>query len=61
MYLDLFNNLSLNRFMINFNKLSNTMSPVRQSTHQDSNSTNAFSTPLGTQRNGEHFFLRRKD
>jgi hypothetical protein len=44
-----------------FNKLSNTTSPARQATHQDSDSTNAFPSPLGTQCNGDHCFLRRED
>jgi hypothetical protein len=44
-----------------FNKLSNATSPARKATHQDSDSTNAFPSPLGTQCNGDHFFLRRED
>jgi hypothetical protein len=35
----------LNRFMIDFHKLSSATSPTRQATHQDADSTNAFSSP----------------
>jgi hypothetical protein len=61
MYLDLLNNLNLNRFMIDFHKLSSAMSPTRKATHQDANSTNAFPSPPGNQQNGYHFFLRMED
>jgi hypothetical protein len=61
MYLDLLNNLSLNRFMTDFHKLSSATSLARQATHQDADSTNAFPSPPGTQRNGDHCFLRRED
>jgi hypothetical protein len=54
-------NPSSHRFVTTFNKLSNTTSPARQATHQDSDSTNASPSPPGTQRNGDHFFLRRED
>jgi hypothetical protein len=47
--------------VIAFHKPSSTTSPIRQVAHQDSDSTNAFSSPLGTQGNGENFFLRRED
>jgi hypothetical protein len=59
-WLNIFNP-SNNRFVTTFNKLSNTTSLARQATHQDSDSTNTFPSPLGTQRNGDHFFLRRED
>jgi hypothetical protein len=36
-------------------------SPTRQASHQDADSTNAFPSPSGTQRNGYHLFLRRED
>jgi hypothetical protein len=36
-------------------------SSARQATHQDLDSANAFSSPQGTQRNGDHCFLRRED
>ena len=44
-----------------FHKLSSATSPARQAAHQDADSTNAFLSPLGTQRNGDHCFLRRED
>jgi hypothetical protein len=40
---------------------SNTTSPTRHTTHQDSASENAFPSSLGTQRNGDHCFLRGED
>jgi hypothetical protein len=63
MYLDWLkiSNPSNHMLMIAFHKPSNATSPVRQATHQDLDSTNAFYSPLGTQRNGYHFFLRRED
>jgi hypothetical protein len=61
MYLDLLNSLNLNRFMTNFQKLSIVMSPTRQATHQDADSTNDFPSPPRTQGNGDHLFLRRED
>jgi hypothetical protein len=61
MYLDLLNNLSLNKFLTYFHKLNNAMSPTIQAAHQDADTTNAFPSPPGTQRNGDHFFLRRED
>ena len=42
--------------MTDFHKLSNVTSPARQA-----DSTNAFPSPPGTQRNGDHCFLRRED
>jgi hypothetical protein len=54
-------NPSNNRFVTTFHKPSSAMSPARQATHQDSDSTNASPSPPGTQRNGDHFFLRRED
>jgi hypothetical protein len=57
----LLNSLNLNRFVIDFHKLSSATSPARQAAHQDADSTNAFPSPLGTQRNGYHCFLRRED
>jgi hypothetical protein len=44
-----------------FNKLSHATSPARQADRQDSDSTIAFPSPPGTQRNGDHCFLRRDD
>jgi hypothetical protein len=61
MYLDLLNSLNLNRFVIDFHKLSSATSPARQAAHQDVDSTNAFPSPPETQCNGYHFFLRRED
>ena len=61
MQLNLLNSLNLNRFMTDFHKLSNATSPTRQTTHQDSDSTIAFPSPPGTQRNGDHLFLRREE
>jgi hypothetical protein len=61
MYLNFLNNLSFNRFMTDFHKLSNATSPTIQEAHQDADSANAFPSPLGTQCNGDHFFLRRED
>jgi hypothetical protein len=52
---------SSHRFVTTFNKLSNATSPARQADHQDSDSTIAFPSPSGTQRNGYHCFLRRED
>jgi hypothetical protein len=46
------------RFATTFHKPSNATSPARQATHQGSDSTNAFPSPMGTQRNGDHCFLR---
>jgi hypothetical protein len=37
------------------------MSPAIQAAHQDADPANAFPSPLGTQRNGDHCFLRRED
>jgi hypothetical protein len=37
------------------------MSPAIQATHQDADPTNAFPSPSETQRNGDHYFLRRED
>ena len=54
-------NPSSHRFVTTFNKPSNAMSPTRQATHQDVDPTNDFPSPLGTQRNGYHCFLRRED
>ena len=61
MYLNFLNSLILNRFMIDFHKLISAMSPARQADHQDADSTNPFPSPLGTQCNGDHYFLRRED
>jgi hypothetical protein len=36
-------------------------SPTRHTTHQDLDSENAFPSSLGTQCNGDHFFLRGED
>jgi hypothetical protein len=58
MYLDLLNSLNLNRFVTDSQQLSSTTSPARQAAHQDADSTNAFPSPPGTQRNGDHLFLR---
>jgi hypothetical protein len=52
---------SSHRFVTYFHKLSSVTSPARQATHQDADSTNAFPSPPGTQRNGDHCFLRRED
>ena len=60
MYLDLLSSLNLNRFVTDFHKLRNTTSPARQAAHQDADSTNTFPSPPGTQRNGDHCFLRRE-
>jgi hypothetical protein len=60
-YLNLLNNLNLNWFMTDFHKLSNAMSPARQATHQDADSTNAFPSPPRNQRNEDHCFLRMED
>jgi hypothetical protein len=48
-------------FVIAFNKLNNTTSPTRNEAHQDSDPTNASSSPLRNQHNGYHCFLRRED
>ena len=61
MYLDLLNSLNLNRFVIDFHKLSSVTSLARQAAHQDADSTNDFPSPLRTQHNGDHCFLRRED
>ena len=53
-------NPSSHMFVTTFNKLSNATSPTKQATHQDADSTNAFPSPPGNQRNGDHFFLRRE-
>jgi hypothetical protein len=50
-----------NRFMTTFHRPSNTTSPTRHTTHQDSDSENAFPSSLGTQCNGDHCFLRGED
>ena len=52
---------SSHRFVTDFHKLSSVTSPARQAAHQDADSTNAFPSPPRTQRNGDHFFLRRED
>jgi hypothetical protein len=52
---------SSHRFVTDFHKLSSVTSPTRQAAHQDADSTNVFPSPLGTQRNGDHYFLRRED
>ena len=54
---NLLNNLSLNKFVTNFHKLSSATSPARQAAHQDADSTNAFPSPPGTQHNGDHCLL----
>ena len=54
-------NPSIHMCVIAFHKPSSTTSPAMQAAHQDSDSPNAFSSPLGTQRNGDHCFLRRED
>jgi hypothetical protein len=61
MYIDLLNNINFNRFMTDFHKLSSVMSPTLQAANQDPDPTNDFPSPSGTQRNGDHFFLRRED
>jgi hypothetical protein len=50
-----------NRFVIAFHKRSNMTSPTMQVAHQESVTTIAFPSPPGTQRNGDHSFLRRED
>jgi hypothetical protein len=50
--------LANNRFMTTFHRPSSVTSPTSHATHQDSSSENAFPSSLGTQRNGDHFFLR---
>jgi hypothetical protein len=44
--------------MTTFHRPSNTNSPTRHATHQDSDLENTFPSSLGTQCNGYHFFLR---
>jgi hypothetical protein len=58
-WLNIFNPAN-NRFVTTFKKLSNATSPTRQDAHKDLDSTNVFSSPPGTQHNGDHFFLRRE-
>jgi hypothetical protein len=45
----------------NLQQTKHSTSPARQAAHQDSDSTIAFPSPPGTQRNGDHCFLRRED
>jgi hypothetical protein len=45
MYLNLLNNLNLNRFLTYFHKLSSAMSPTIQAAHQDADPTNIFPLP----------------
>jgi hypothetical protein len=54
-------NPSNNRFVTVFHKPRSTTSPTRHTTHQASDSENAFPSSLGTQRNGDHCFLRGED
>jgi hypothetical protein len=63
MYPDLLkrSNPSNHMLVIAFHKSSSETSPTRQATQQDSDSGNTFSSPLGTQPNEDHFFLRRED
>ena len=44
--------------MTDFHKLSSVTSPAIQVAHQDADPANVFPSPLGTQRNGDHFLLR---
>jgi hypothetical protein len=61
MQLNLLNNLIFKRFMTDFHKLISVMSPTIQAAYPDADLANAFPSPPGTQRNGDHFFLRRED
>jgi hypothetical protein len=54
-------NPASNRFVTVFHRPSNTTSPTRHATHQDSDSENTFPSSLGTQCNGYHCFLRGED
>jgi hypothetical protein len=54
-------NPSSNRFVTVFHKPRSTTSPTRHTTHQASDSENAFPSSLGTQCNGDHCFLRGED
>jgi hypothetical protein len=58
---ELLKSLGLNKFVTDFHKLSSATSPARQAPHQDADSANAFPSLPGTQRNGDHLFLRRED
>jgi hypothetical protein len=54
-------NPSSNRFVTVFHKPRSTTSLTRHASHQASFSKNAFPSSLGTQRNGDHCFLRGED
>jgi hypothetical protein len=47
-----------NRFVKTFHRPSNITSPTKHATHQDSDLENIFPSSLGSQHNGDHFFLR---